>query len=496
MRGFLRYVNPLLLLNRNTMYIPTIGLEIHMIAKTRTKMFCACPNSFDENNPNANTCPVCLAHPGALPVANEEAVKGIVKLGLALNGQIAKRSHFDRKSYFYPDLPKGYQISQFDSPFVQGGNLRGVRITRVHLEEDAGRSLHELPGGVKTKDSATYIDYNRGGSPLFELVTEPDIKTSDQAVVFAKELQLILRYLGLSDADMEKGHMRVEANISISKKDGELGTKVEVKNINSFRAVHDAIEFELKRQEEVLESGGKIIQETRGWNDVKHITESQRSKESAHDYRYFPEPDLPEIDLSDWDLDAMRKELPELPEEKRVRLVASFGLTSEQAESLVEDKQLAQFFEESASELADKTKPANFQLLLNYITSDLRGLLNTRGLALSDTKINPEHFAHLVALVSDETLSSRLAKDLLVNMSETGEDPESLMNASGIRVIGGEDELGTIADEIIGKNPKAVEDFKKGKENALQFLVGQGMAKTKGQASPDKLREVFSKKLK
>ncbi|MEK7089895.1 MAG: Asp-tRNA(Asn)/Glu-tRNA(Gln) amidotransferase subunit GatB, partial [Patescibacteria group bacterium] len=293
------------------MYIPTIGLEIHMIAKTRTKMFCACPNSFDENNPNANTCPICLGHPGALPVANEEAVRGIVKLGLALGSTIAKKSHFDRKSYFYPDLPKGYQISQYDEPFVSGGSLKGVRITRVHLEEDAGRSLHELPGGVKTKENATYIDYNRGGSPLFELVTEPDIKTSDQVVVFAKELQLILRYLGLSDADMEKGHMRVEANISISKQDGVLGTKVEVKNINSFRAVHDAIEFELKRQEEVIESGGKIVQETRGWNDVKHITESQRLKESSHDYRYFPEPDLPEIDLSDWDLDTMKKELPE-----------------------------------------------------------------------------------------------------------------------------------------------------------------------------------------
>lgn len=477
------------------MYIPTIGLEIHMIAKTRTKMFCACPNSFDENNPNANTCPICLGHPGALPVANEEAIHSIVKLGLALGSKIAKYSHFDRKSYFYPDLPKGYQISQYDNPFVEGGSLKGVRITRVHLEEDAGRSLHELPGGVKTKEDATYIDYNRGGSPLFELVTEPDIKTSDQAVVFAKELQLILRYLGLSDADMEKGHMRVEANVSISNKDGVLGTKVEVKNINSFKAVHDAIEFELKRQEEVLESGGKIVQETRGWNDVKHVTESQRLKESSHDYRYFPEPDLPEIDLSDWDLDAMRKELPELPENKRQRLVASFGLTSEQAELLAEDRALAEFFEESASELADKTKLANYQLLLNYLTSDMRGLMNTKGIALNETKISPERFAHLVALVADEKLSSRLAKDILLKMSETGEDPESLMEASGVRVIGNEDELSAIADDIIAKNPKAVEDVKKGKGNALQFLVGQGMAKTKGQASPDKLREIFAKKL-
>lgn len=477
------------------MYIPTIGLEIHMIAKTRTKMFCACPNSFDENNPNANTCPICLGHPGVLPVANEEAVRGIVKLGLALGSKIATRTHFDRKSYFYPDLPKGYQISQYDNPFVEGGSLKGVRITRVHLEEDAGRSLHELPGGVKTKDNATYIDYNRGGSPLFELVTEPDIKTSDQAVAFAKELQLILRYLGLSDADMEKGHMRVEANVSISNKDGVLGTKVEVKNINSFRAVHDAIEFELKRQEEVLESGGKIVQETRGWNDVKHITESQRLKESSHDYRYFPEPDLPEIDLSDWDLDAMRNELPELPENKRVRLATSFGLAPEQAELLVEDRAIAEFFEESASELADRMKPANYQLLLNYLTSDVRGLLNTRGMSLKELKISPEHFAHLVALVAEGKLSSRLAKDLLALMADTGEDPETLMEASGMRVVDDADELSRLADEIIEKNAKAVDDVKKGKAPALQFLVGQGMAKSKGQASPDKLREIFTKKL-
>lgn len=477
------------------MYIPTIGLEIHMNAKTRTKMFCACPNSFEENNPNVNTCPICLGHPGALPVANEEAVRGIVKLGLALGSKIAIHSNFDRKSYFYPDLPKGYQISQYDHPFVEGGNLKGVRITRVHLEEDAGRSLHELPGGVKTKEEATYIDYNRGGTPLFELVTEPDIKNSDEAVVFAKELQLILRYLNLSDADMEKGQMRVEANISISKKTGEFGTKVEVKNINSFKAVHDAIEYELKRQEEVLESGGKVVQETRGWNDVKKITESQRSKESAHDYRYFPEPDLPPVDLSNWDLDAMRKELPELPEAKRMRFMASFGLTREQAELLVEDRGLAEFFEESASELAALTESPNYQTLLNYLTSDLRGIMNARGMSLREANANPEHFAHLVAMVSDGKLSSRLAKDLLLKMVETGEDPEALMEASGMRIIGGEDELGAVVDEIIEKNAKVVEDYKKGKIAALQFLVGQGMAKTKGQANPDKLREIFVKKL-
>ena len=477
------------------MYIPTIGLEIHMNGKTRTKMFCACPNNFEEGNPNINTCPICLGHPGALPVVNEEAVRAIVKLGLALGSNIAKKSHFDRKSYFYPDLPKGYQISQYDHPVVQGGSLKGIRITRVHLEEDAGRLMHELPGGEKAKEEATYVDYNRGGTPLLELVTEPDIKNAEEAVAFAKELQLILKYVGISDADMEKGQMRVEANISISKEAGKLGTKVEVKNINSFRAVHDAIEFELKRQEEALEKGEKIKQETRGWNDVKHITESQRSKESAHDYRYFPDPDLPPLDLSHWDLEHMKNELPELPEAKRQRFVASFGLSLEQVEGFIEEPALAQYFEESASELAVRIAQPNYQLLCNYLSSDLKGLMNAEKIDFHALKISPEHFAHLVALAQDGKVLSRLAKNLLKQMHESGEDPETIMERTGVRVVDDAGELSKLADEIIAKNPKAVEDFKKGNANSVQFLVGQGMAKTRGQASPEKLREIFTKKL-
>lgn len=478
------------------MYIPTIGLEIHMNGKTRTKMFCACPNNAEEGNPNANTCPICLGHPGTLPVVNEEAVRAIVKLGLALGSEIATRSHFDRKSYFYPDLPKGYQISQNDHPVVKGGSLKGIRITRVHLEEDAGRLLHELPQGAEgRREEATYVDYNRAGTPLLELVTEPDIKNAEEAVAFAKELQLILKYIGVSDADMEKGQMRVEANISISNDPGKLGTKVEVKNINSFRAVHDAIQYELKRQEEALARGEKIKQETRGWNDVKHITESQRSKESANDYRYFPEPDLPPLDLAHWNLEAMKKELPELPEAKRQRFVTLFGLTSEQVETLVEDLALARYFEESASELAVRVKVPNYQLLYNYLSSDIKGLLNAEKLSLHQLKISPEHFAHLVSLVQEGKVLSRLAKNLLVQMHESGEDPESIMEETGVRVVDDAGELSKLADEIIAMNPKAVEDFKKGNANSVQFLVGQSMAKTRGQASPEKLREIFTKKL-
>lgn len=474
------------------MYIPTIGLEIHMIVKTKTKMFCSCLNSFEEGNPNVNVCPICLAHPGTIPVANEEAIRAAVKLGLALHGTIATSSHFDRKSYFYPDLPKGYQISQYDEPFVSNGILNGVRITRVHLEEDAGRLLHDIAG---KKADATYVDYNRAGSPLLELVTEPDIKNAEEAVAFAKELQRIVRYLGISDADMEKGQMRVEANISISKKTGEFGTKVEVKNINSFRAVHDAILFELKRQEEVLESGGKIHQETRGWNDVKRITESQRSKESAHDYRYFPEPDLAPIDLSGWDIEEMRRQLPELPRAKADRLVTQYGISKELSESLIEQKEWADYFENSVSELRTEEKEPNISLLANYLTTDLRGLLNVKKIELRDLKIIPENFADLVRLIDEGTLSSRLAKDILLKMSETGEDPRILIKDGAIRIIGGEDELIPVVEEILSENPKAIEDFKKGKMNSVQFLVGKGMVKTKGQADPDVLRGLFEKKL-
>ncbi|RJQ24020.1 Asp-tRNA(Asn)/Glu-tRNA(Gln) amidotransferase subunit GatB [Candidatus Parcubacteria bacterium] len=474
------------------MYIPTIGLEIHMIVKTKTKMFCSCPNSFEDGNPNINVCPVCLAHPGTIPVANEEAIRAVVRLGLALNGAIATTSHFDRKSYFYPDLPKGYQISQYDEPFVSHGMLHGIRITRVHLEEDAGRLLHDIAG---KKADATYVDYNRAGSPLMELVTEPDIKNADEAVAFAKELQRIVRYLGISDADMEKGQMRVEANISISKKSGELGTKVEVKNINSFRAVHDAILFELQRQEEVLESGGTIHQETRGWNDVKRITESQRSKESAHDYRYFPEPDLAPIDLSSWDIEGMKRGLPELPEAKRDRLVVQYGLSKDLVELLIDQPEWANYFENAVSELRTEEKDPNIVLLANYLTSDLKGLMNVKNVGFDQLKITPENFADLVRLVDDGKLSSRLAKDILVKMFETGEDPEVIMREGGIRVIGGEEELMPVIEEILSKNPKAIEDFKKGKMNSIQFLVGQGMARTKGQASPDILKVLFEKKL-
>src|SRR3989344_2509945 len=327
-------------------YQVTVGMEIHAELKTKSKMFCASKNDPDEKHPNINICPVCLGHPGTLPVINEEAVKLVQRVGLALGGEIQKFSRFDRKNYFYPDLPKGYQISQYKYPLVLGGNLNGVRITRVHLEEDAGKLMHDSGGKF------SLVDFNRAGVPLMELVTEPDIKSAKEAKKFAEELQLTLQYLGASEANMEKGEMRCEANISVSKTN-DMGIKVEVKNLNSFRAVERAIEYEVKRQIELLENGKKVIQETRGWNENKEETFSQRSKESAHDYRYFPEPDLPPMEFSDEYIEKLRATIPELPEQKRRRLAEEYKLDALAVEILIKDRALAAFWEKTASELRE-----------------------------------------------------------------------------------------------------------------------------------------------
>jgi aspartyl-tRNA(Asn)/glutamyl-tRNA(Gln) amidotransferase subunit B len=475
------------------MYIPTIGLEIHAELKTQTKMFCSCKNAPDEERPNVNVCPICLGHPGTLPVINHEAVKLVAKIGLALKGIIADYSQFDRKSYFYPDLPKGYQISQYEHPIVEKGFLRGVRITRVHLEEDAGRLAHA--------SNSSLVDFNRAGLPLMELVTEPDIHNAEEAVSFARGLQEILRYLGASDADMEKGQMRIEANISIAPESaGRLGTKVEVKNINSFKAVHDAIKFEIDRQSKLLDEGKKIVQETRGWNDVRNVTVSQRIKEEANDYRYFPEPDLPPLNLlsgpDKFDLEKIKSEIPELPDEKRNRFGVEYGLNKDIIETLVAEKELADWFEEAASELKEKTEKGDIQLLANYLTSDLKGLMKNGSASTTKIKIKPEHLAHLVFLIQSGKLTSRLAKDILAKMFETGDDPEELMKSEGMETLSDEEELQKIIEEVIVKNEKSVADYKKGKQNALQFLVGQVMAQTKGKAEPNITKTLLEKQLK
>jgi len=468
---------------------PTIGLEIHVHLKTLTKMFCDSLNDTSEHHPNVNICPICTGQPGTLPTINKKAVEKVLQVGIALNGKLAKNTKFDRKNYFYPDLPKGYQLSQYDEPLVAGGSLLGVKLRRIHLEEDAG--------GLSHAKDATLVDYNRAGVPLMELVTEPDIKSAKQAADFARELQLILRYLDVSDADMEMGHMRIEANISVSNND-KMGTKVEIKNINSFSAVEAAINYELKRQEDLLKKKKKIAQETRGWDDAKKETFSQRSKEESHDYRYFPEPDLPHFDLGGFDVETLKREIPELPDQKRKRLMEEFKLKSEQAEVLVQERMGASFFEEAVSELKEleNGKDLGVQLLFNYYTTDLWGLIAKDGVTIDHIKITPANFADLISLLLKKEISSRTAKDILLKMFQTGGDPKEILKSENLGQLSDEESLKKAAEKIISENPNAVADYKKGKGNALQFLIGKTMGQLGGRANPQVLRELFEKLLK
>jgi len=482
-------------------YIPVIGLEIHAELNTRTKMFCDCLNDPKESIPNTNICPVCVGHPGALPVMNREAIESMIKIGMALQGEIPAVSKFDRKHYFYPDLPKGYQISQYDIPFVFGGILNGVAITRVHLEEDAAKNTHTTDeGGAQI----SLVDYNRAGLPLMELVTEPVIRSGEEAGAFARELQLLLRYLGVADADMEKGQMRVEVNISLGTMvENKLvfGTKVEVKNINSFKAAEASVAYEIKRQKEVLEMGGKITQETRGWDDVRRLTFSQRVKEEANDYRYFPDPDLPAVDLSQFDFAKLKLEIPELPQAKRVRFQHEYGLSEGQLEVLIPNKILADYFESAASELTEEAGRENFpqyvKTLVNYITSDLKGLMLAAGEKdISALKVTPENFADLIVLVESGKVTSRVAKDILKKMYEKGGDPNVILQEEGLEQVSDVDSLRPMAEKIIAENPGPVSQFQSGKENVIMFFVGAAMKELRGKGNPKVLQELFKELLK
>ncbi len=464
-----------------TDYKLTIGLEIHVELKTRTKMFCRCLNDPEEKRPNVNICPVCTAAPGALPVINEEAVRQVLRIGTALGGRLADFSEFDRKNYFYPDIPKGYQISQYKYPLISGGSLRGVEITRIHLEEDTAKSFHDDMTGK------SLVDYNRSSLPLMELVTEPVIHDAKTAGDFARELQLLLRYLDASDANMEKGQMRVEANISVSK-DGTLGTKTEVKNLNSFRAVERAIEYEFKRQVEALEAGEILIQETRGWDENKGITFSQRKKESSHDYRYFPDPDLPKLYISQeakWQ--NLGATLPELPWQRRERFLTIYGLKSEDVEMYVVDFSLGNFLEEVAEALGEKKDL--IQVASNFITSDLVGLR-----AVSDDWHWPKasNFAELVMMFANKEISSRAAKDLLPLILKETKATRELATEKGLLQQSDEGAIAKIVDQIIAENPAVFAEYQGGKEQALQFLLGQGMKLSRGSANPEVLKQMLT----
>ena len=486
------------------MYKPVIGLEVHIELNTKTKMFCSCLNNPDEKHPNTNVCPICLGHPGTLPVINKEAVKKVIKTGLALNCEIPNHSEFDRKNYFYPDLSKGYQISQQYFPLCKQGFLeildQKIKIRKIHLEEDTGKLFHE-------KDYSL-VDFNRAGVPLMELVTEPDINSAKEARKFAEELQMILRYLRVSDADMEKGQMRIEVNISLTKDIKKLGTKVEIKNLNSLRVVEKAIEYEIKRQTEALNSGKKIIQETRGWHDIKEITFSQREKEESHDYRYFPEPDLPQLYHLKEFINEIKTEIPELPQEKKERFKKEYGLSEEEIEIFVQNKELGEYFEKVVSELIEwvnstehKTKISDIErqklnkLASNYIISDLQGLL--KGMSVLDKKfyITAENFAEFICLIYEREISSKIAKIVLEEMLKTGADPSNIIKEKGLVQITNEKEIEKIVKEIIIKNQKAVADYKKGKTNAYQFLIGQIMAQSRGKANLQIVNDILKKEL-
>jgi aspartyl-tRNA(Asn)/glutamyl-tRNA(Gln) amidotransferase subunit B len=449
-------------------YKATIGLEIHAELKTRTKMFCACLNNPDERTPNQNICPVCMAHPGSLPVINREAVKHVLRVGTALGASLADFTEFDRKSYFYPDIPKGYQLSQYAYPLVSGGTLNGVAITRVHLEEDTARSQH--------MGETSLVDYNRAGVPLMELVTEPVIHTAEDAGAFAKELQLLLRYLGASEANMEKGEMRVEANISVSR-DATFGTKVEVKNLNSFRSVERAIAFEIARQVEHIENAGAVAQETRGWDEVGQKTFSQRKKESSHDYRYFPDPDLPKLRLSEieeFSDSTLRTTLPELPWHKRERLAKLGILQPQDIEQLVGDAELSALFAEMEQMLKE---PEHVKIAANFLLNDIAGQRKKDPAWLPTSSLLKE----VTELYAAGTLAS----------------PQAKVSILGGKVVAtaSDDLVPALVQAIVAAHPDVVQQYKAGKAASLQFLVGQGMRESKGAANPGVLAEEFKKVL-
>ncbi len=460
-------------------FSPTIGLEIHAELATASKMFCACRNEPLPAAPNVNVCPICLAHPGTLPTINRDAVRQVLLVGLALGGRLADYTEFDRKSYFYPDIPKGYQISQYEHPLVTGGSLVGVVIKRVHLEEDTARSIHD------SDPHYSLVDFNRAGVPLMELVTEPVIKTAAAAAAFARELQLLLRYLGASEANMERGEMRVEANISLSRlnlDNGKLGTKVEVKNLNSFRSVERAIEYEIKRQSELLERGEKVVQETRGWDEIKNRTISQRVKETSDDYRYFPEPDLPAFRVSQIsEFQNLLETLPELPSARRVRYARDYGLKPADVEILITEEAQGNFFEAAAKHFGRDKKLAGS--VANY-------LINETGWE----KTKPADFVGLLKLNLAGQLSSRGIKDALDEWAKTGGD--LLMIATKYFQESDEGRLGEIVAQILRENEKVVADYRAGKQAAIQFLVGQGMRLSKGSANPQVLEDILKKALK
>jgi len=466
-------------------YFPTIGLEVHAELHTKSKMFCGCKNEPHGSEPNAHTCPVCLAHPGTLPVPNKEAIKMVLQFGQAVGSDKADFSEFDRKNYFYPDIPKAYQISQYAFPFLTGGELRGVELTRVHLEEDTARSSHD-------QGENSLVDFNRAGVPLMELVTEPVLHDAKTAGDFARELQLLLRTLGISEANMEKGEMRVEANISISPVDGELGTKVEVKNINSFKAVEAAIDFEIKRHTELLDNGKVISQETRGWDENKSQTFSQRSKETAKDYRYFPDPDIPKLktsEIPEFDSTEMAENMPILPSSKK-ELYGKYKISDQMIETIIADRSIDSLFAQTLDLLVAAGNDDAVQLAANYASVDVPAMRAAQSVDAA-TDIQPQQFAELITLAHARTIGSRGAKDLLPQLFGMVGSVEDLATKQGLIQKSDPAALKAIVDQVISENADQVAECVAGKETVFKYLVGQGMKLSKGSANPAVLEQLL-----
>lgn len=476
-------------------YEAVIGLEVHTELQTKTKIFCSCKTSFGAE-PNTNVCPVCLGLPGVLPVLNEKVLEYAVRAGLALNCEISRYSKFDRKNYYYPDLPKNFQTSQYDLPICEhgwldvevNGETKHIRITRAHMEEDAGKLVHH--GTSITDSDYSLVDYNRTGTPLLEIVSEPDMRSAKEAVAYLEKMKAILQYIGVSDCRMEEGSLRCDANVSVRPVgQKELGTKTEIKNINSFKGVEKAIEYEAMRQAELLEDGGTVVQETRTWDEKEGVTKSMRKKEEANDYRYFPEPDLVPFNVSDEYIEKIREGLPELPDARKERYMKDFGLSSSDAVSMTNDKATADYFEAAVAEGADP------KACCNWLMGEFASQLSTSELTIDKAPVSAKQLAELLQLIAKGTISGKIAKKVFVSMWKDGGNAEDIVKAQGLLQISDTGELQKLVDQVVAENPKAVEDFKAGKKKAVGALVGQIMKATKGKANPKMINELLNKKL-
>ncbi len=482
-------------------YETIIGLEVHAQLLTRSKMFCPCSASYADSSPNTHVCPICLGMPGVLPAINKRAVEMTIMTGLALSCEIPEHAKFDRKNYPYPDLMKGYQISEYDEPLCTGGWLeievdgqrKRIGITRVHLEEDTAKLVH-----VKSPTGETYslVDVNRSGVPLMEIVSEPDMRSSEEARAYLVKLRQILRYLDVCAGNMEEGNFRCDANVSLRPAgSSELGGKVEVKNMNSFRSVHRALDYEVQRQREILESGGRIHQETRGWVDDKALTVSQRSKEYANDYRYFPEPDLPPIVVGREWLEEIRVQMPELPDAKRARFLSEYELSEYDVSLLIETRAKADYFEAAVALAPEAKRQKRAKAVANWINGELAGLLNTHNMGISEAKITPKALSQLIDLQEDSTISGKTAKSVFQEMFESGRDPKQIVEGSGLVQITASDEIAAAVENVLENNAKAADDYRGGKEEALEFLVGQVMRETRGRANAKMVNQLLKEKL-